>query len=163
MLTATPAQVAVHYNGPDGRPHGRHVGWVHQHQPAGRIALVTRRAAWQDPNVCCWMVALDRITRVEVLVAGHTPTVMEQLLAGLALSPWEQLVYDTLRQVGGPVQYRDVVDIVTLDASHDHLEPRQVLAALASLRKKGRVTLTPSAGLASGVVTITGTYQEVSA
>lgn len=160
MSKSTPAIARVHYVEPVDGTARTFTGAVAADQQDGTIALVANEAAWADPHVCCWRIALEHVTRVEVLRPAHEPSIMEQLLDAIALTPREQVVYDALAHVGGPVQYRDVADIVRYDHGWDSLEPHQILAALQALKEKGRVTLEHSTGMDSGIVTITGRYRD---
>lgn len=160
MSTATPAIVRVTYRDHGDDEDRTFTAALAARQYDGLIGLVVNEAAWADESACRWQMSWDRISRVEVIRAAHEPSVIEQFLAAVARTRWETVVYEALAHIGGPVQHRDVADIVRYDHGWDVLEPHQIYAALQSLKAKGWVTLTQSAGLASGVVTITGRYRE---
>lgn len=160
--TISPAIVRVHYRDRDDTV-AVMAGALAATQYDGCIGLVMNEAAWDIPDVCRWQMSNDRIIRVEVIrpaVEELTPgeQILADALAAVAMTPGEQAVYDALASIGGPVQHRDIVDIVRYHGRLEHLEPYQVHERIQSLKAKGRITLTPSAGLDSGIVEITGQY-----
>jgi len=151
MLKSTPAHVRVHYHWGDGQPTSM-AGYLHANQDPGMIGLVINEAAWQDAGVCQWRCALSQVTEVEILRAPYEPTIIDQMLDAASLTPRQRLVYDSIVEAGGRLQWRDIADV--LDEAGHALPDRTVHEAIRALKAAGRITLTHSTDISSGIVTV---------